>query len=93
MKAQDKRPDDAQRNVERTLLVTTQVIRRELHIADGELLGGYGRVSLLEQGDSVTSILTRVERRLKGRESVILQHMQESLQAANESKPTQALIF
>ena len=89
MKAQDKRPDDAQRNGERTLLVTTQVVRRELHIADGELLGGYGRVSLLEQGDSVTSILTGVERRLKGRKSVILQHMQESLQAATVSqKPT-----
>ena len=67
--------------------MSAQVVRRELHIADGELLGGYGRVSLLEQGDSVTSILTGVERRLKGRESVILQHMQESLQAACESKP------
>ena len=89
MKAQDKRPDDAQRNVERTLLVTTQIVRRELHIADGELLGGYGRVSLLEQRDSVTSILTGVERRLKGRKSVVLQHMQESLQAATVSqKPT-----
>ena len=79
--------------IERTLLMSTEIVGRKLDIANGELLGGYGRVSIPEQGDSATSILTRVERRLKGRESVILQHMQESLQAANESKPTQALIF
>ena len=41
MKAQDKRPDDAQRNVERTLLVTTQIIGRELHVANGKLLRRY----------------------------------------------------
>ena len=75
--------------MERTLLVTTQIVRRELHIADGELLGGYGRFLPLEWGDSGTSILTGVERRLKGCKSVVLQHMQESLQAATVSqKPT-----
>jgi hypothetical protein len=56
--------------------VPSQVVRRELDVADSELFRGWPSASVRR---TVGAELTRVEGGLQRRKSVVLQHVQEGL--------------